>query len=129
MNPCRLGMILCGKKSINDENGSLYEMELESSLIYQRERNPWGPNGFSKETIIWVDLYMLIKQYWLLKDTNKDITDYFDACAPVTRTSSIRILISISAFTWLYIHQIDVKEPFSMAISMYKFIWGNLKVL
>ena len=41
--------------------------------------------------------------------SQKQNVDYFDTFAPVTRISSIRILISLASIHRLLIHQIDVK--------------------
>ena len=38
--------------------------------------------------------------------------DYFDTFAPITRISSIRILIALASIHKLFIHQIDVKTAF-----------------
>ena len=42
----------------------------------------------------------------------KEGLDYFDSYSPVTRITSIRMLISIAALFKLEIHQIDVKTTF-----------------
>ena len=44
--------------------------------------------------------------------TQKQNIDYFDTYAPVTRISSIRILIALASIYKLYIHQMDVKTAF-----------------
>ena len=38
--------------------------------------------------------------------------DYFDTFAPITRISSIRILIALASIHKLFIHQMDVKIYF-----------------
>ena len=44
--------------------------------------------------------------------TQKHNLDYFDTFAPVTRISSIRVLIALAAIHKLFIHQMDVKTAF-----------------
>ena len=44
--------------------------------------------------------------------TQKQNIDYFDTFAPVTRISSIRVLITLASIYKLVIHQIDVKTAF-----------------
>ena len=48
--------------------------------------------------------------------SQKQNIDYFDTFAPVTRISSIRILIALASIHKLFIHQMDVKTAF--------FKWG-----
>ena len=42
----------------------------------------------------------------------KQFVDYFDTFVPVTRISSIRILIALSSIHKLFIYQMDVKTTF-----------------
>jgi len=42
----------------------------------------------------------------------KEGLDYFDTYSPVTRITSIRMLIAIAAINNFEIHQIDVKKAF-----------------
>jgi hypothetical protein len=42
----------------------------------------------------------------------KECVDYFDTYSPVTRITSIRMLIAIAALHNLEIHQMDVKTTF-----------------
>ena len=44
--------------------------------------------------------------------TQKQNIDYFDTFAPVTRISSIRVLIALASIHKLFIHQMDVKTAF-----------------
>jgi len=44
--------------------------------------------------------------------TQKPNIDYFDTFAPVTRISSIRVLLALAATHKLVIHQMDVKTDF-----------------
>ena len=44
--------------------------------------------------------------------SQKQNIDYFDKFAPVTRISSIHILIALASIHRLFIHQIDVKTVF-----------------
>ena len=44
--------------------------------------------------------------------TQKQNIDYFDTFAPVTRISSIRVLIALASIYKLVIHQMDVKTAF-----------------
>ena len=55
----------------------------------------------------------------------KEGIDFFDTYSPVSRISSIRILIAIAAVHNLKIHQMDVKTAFLKEIWKRKFIWNN----
>ena len=44
--------------------------------------------------------------------SQKQNVDYLDTFAPVTRISSIRILIALTSIHRLFIHQMDVKIAF-----------------
>ena len=44
--------------------------------------------------------------------SQKQNVDYFDTFAPVTRISSIRILIVLTSIYKLFIHQMDIKTAF-----------------
>ena len=44
--------------------------------------------------------------------SQKQNVDYFDTFAPVTRISSIRMLIALASIYRLFIHQMDVKIAF-----------------
>ena len=55
--------------------------------------------------------------------------DYFYTYSPVTRITSIRMLIAIIALHNLEIHQMDVKIAFLNGDLMRKFIWTNPKGL
>ena len=55
----------------------------------------------------------------------KEGVDYFDTCSPVTRITSIRMLIAIAALHNLKIHQMDVKNAFLNGELNEKFIWNN----
>ena len=44
--------------------------------------------------------------------SQKQNVDYFDTFAPITRISSIRILIALASIHKLFIHQMDVKTFF-----------------
>ena len=44
--------------------------------------------------------------------SQKQNVDYFDTFAPVTRISSIHILIVLAYILKLFIHRMDVKQPF-----------------
>ena len=48
----------------------------------------------------------------MLKGLLRNLTDFFDTFAPVTRISSVRILIALAAIHKLVIHQMDVKTTF-----------------
>jgi hypothetical protein len=44
--------------------------------------------------------------------TQKEGEDFFDTYSPVTRITTIRVLLALAAFRGLHIHQIDVKTTF-----------------
>ena len=53
-----------------------------------------------------------IKQDLLSKVRQKEGLDYFDTYSPVTRITSIQMLIALAAVYSLEIHQMDVKTAF-----------------
>ena len=59
----------------------------------------------------------------------KEGLDYFDTYSPVTRITSIRILIAIAVLHNIDIHQMDVKTAFLNDELNEKYIWSNLKDL
>ena len=48
----------------------------------------------------------------MLQKAQKADLDFFDAFSPVTRITSIRLLIAIAAIFYFKIHQMDVKTAF-----------------
>ena len=60
----------------------------------------------------------------------KEGLDYFDTYSPVTRITSIRMLIALVAVHDFKIHQMDVKTTFlNGEFWRKKFTWNNLKGL
>ena len=59
-----------------------------------------------------MELLTNIKQDLLSKVWQKEGLDYFDTYSPVTRITSIRMLIALAAVYRLEIHQMDVKTIF-----------------
>ena len=58
-------------------------------------------------------LYGFIEKYKSrLVVSQKQNIDFFDTFAPITRISSIRILIALTSIHRLFIHQMDVKTAF-----------------
>ena len=58
-------------------------------------------------------LYGFIEKYKSrLVVSQKQNIDYFDTFAPITRISSIRILIALASIHRLFIHQMNVKTAF-----------------
>ena len=53
------------------------------------------------------------RQDWWSNDIdNKEGLDYFDTYSPVTRITSIRLVLAIAAIRNLQVHQMDVKTAF-----------------
>lgn len=42
----------------------------------------------------------------------KEGVDYFDTYAPITRITSIKVLLALTSICNLYVHQIDIKTTF-----------------
>ena len=59
----------------------------------------------------------------------KQNVDYFDTFSPVSRISSIRILITLASIHKLFIHQMDVKIAFLNGDLEEEFACYNLKVV
>ena len=59
----------------------------------------------------------------------KEGMHYFDTYPPITRITSIRMLIALAAVHDLKIHQMDVKKTFLNRELEEKFSWNNLKGL
>ena len=60
-----------------------------------------------------MDQQITLKLDLLQKALNKKpILDFFDTFSPVTRITSIRLLIAIAVIFYLKIHQMDVKNDF-----------------
>ena len=59
-----------------------------------------------------MELLTNIKQDWLSKVLQKKGLDYFDTYSPVTKITSIRMLIALAAVYGLEIHQMDVNTAF-----------------
>ena len=73
---------------------------LGSKWIFKRKMKPDG-------TIDKYKARLVVKGY-----RQKEGLDYFDTYSPVTRITSIRILIALAAVHDLKIHQMDVKTVF-----------------
>ena len=59
----------------------------------------------------------------------KEGLDYFDIYSPVTRITSIRMLIALAAAHDHKIHQMDVKTAFLNGELEEEITWNNLKGL
>ncbi|GJX04578.1 retrovirus-related pol polyprotein from transposon TNT 1-94 [Tanacetum coccineum] len=101
------------KEAVNDEMDSIlgnqtWELAelpkgvkpIGSKWVFKKKLNPDGSISAFKARLV-------AKGY-----RQREGLDYFDTYAPVTRISSIRTLIAISAIKGLYIHQMDVKTAF-----------------
>ena len=80
-------------------------------LIFKRKLNADGS----------IDKYkagLVVKGY-----KKKEGVDYFDTYSPVTRITSIRMLVAIAALHNLQIHQMDVKTAF---LNGELIKWGDL---
>ena len=72
-----------------------------------------GANGFFKKKLKLDGSIDKYKEKLVAKGYNqKKGIDYFDTFAPVTRISSIRVLIALASIHKLFVHQIDVKTVF-----------------
>ena len=59
----------------------------------------------------------------------KEGEDYFDIYSPVSRITSIKIILAIATLRNLEVHQMNVKTSFWMEISRKKSIWNNSRVV
>ena len=91
---------------------------LGSKWIFKRKMRPDG-------TIDKYKAILVVKGY-----RQKKGLDYFDTYSPVTRITSIRILIALATVYDLKIDQMDVKTTFlNGEFWRKKFTWNNLKGL
>nr|GEZ39199.1 retrotransposon protein, putative, Ty1-copia subclass [Tanacetum cinerariifolium] len=101
------------KEAINDETDSILGNQtwklaelpkgvkpIGSKWVFKKKLNPDGSISAFKARLV-------TKGY-----IQREGLNYFDTYAPVTRISSIKTLIAISAIKDLYIHQMDVKTAF-----------------
>ena len=90
---------------------------LGSKWIFKREMKPDG-------TIDKYKAKLVVKWY-----RQKEGLDYFETYSPVTRITSIRMLIALAAVHDLKIHQMDVKKVFLNGELEDEIIWNNQKGL
>ena len=101
------------KEAINDEVESIWQNHTWELVDLPLGSKPLGYNWIFKkkmkadESINKYKARLVIKGY-----KQKEGLDYFDTYSPVTRISSIRMLIAIAAIHNLEIHQMDVKTAF-----------------
>ena len=103
------------KEAINDEVESILQNHTWELVDLPPSSKPLGYKWILKKKMKAdgsIDKYkvrLVIKGY-----NKKEGLDYFDTYSPVTRISSIRMLIAIAAIHNLEIHQMDVKTAFLM---------------
>ena len=103
------------KESINDEVESILQNHTWELVDLPPSLKPLGYKCIFKKKMKAdgsIDKYkvrLVIKGY-----NKKEGLDYFDTYSPVTRISSIRMLIAIAAIHNLEIYQMDVKTAFLM---------------
>ena len=101
------------KEAINDEVESILQNHMWELVDLPPGSKPLGYKWIFKKKMKAngsIDKYkarLVIKGY-----NKKEGFDYFDTYSPVTRISSIRVLIAIAAIHNLEIHQMDVKTAF-----------------
>ena len=101
------------KEAINDEVESILQNHTWKLVDLPPGSKPLGYKWIFKKKMKAdgsIDKYkarLVIKGY-----KQKEGLDYFDTYSPVTRISSIRMLIAIAAIQNLEIHQMDVKTAF-----------------
>ena len=101
------------KEAINDEVESILQNHTWELVDLPSGSKPLGYKWIFKKKMKEngsIDKYkviLVIKGY-----KKKEGLDYFDTYSPVTRISSIRMLIAIAAIHNLAIHQMDVKTAF-----------------
>ena len=106
-------LALYWKEAINDEVESILQNHTWELVDLPPGSKPLGYKRiFKKKMKAYgsIDKYkarLVIKGY-----KQKEGLDYFDTYSPVTRISSIRMLIAIAAIHNLKIHQMDVKTAF-----------------
>ncbi|XP_070007753.1 uncharacterized protein [Nicotiana sylvestris] len=88
-------------KMIRSDRGGEYEsLPLGSKWIFKRKIK-------ADDTIDKYKTKLVVKGY-----RQKEGLDYFDTYSPVTRITSIRVLVALAAVYGLEIHQMDVKTTF-----------------
>ena len=101
------------KEAINDEVESILQNHTWELVDLPPGSKPLGYKWIFKkkmkadESIDKYKVKLVIKGY-----KQKEGLDYFDTYSPVTRISSIRMLIAIATIHNLEIHQMDVKTAF-----------------
>ena len=101
------------KEAINDEVESILQNHMWELVDLPPSSKPLGYKWIFQKKMKAdgsIDKYkarLVIKGY-----KQKEGLDYFDTYSPVTRISSIRMLIAIAATQNLEIHQMDVKTTF-----------------
>ena len=101
------------KEAINDEVESILQYHTWELVDLPPSSKPLGYKWIFKKKMKAdgsIDKYkarLVIKGY-----KQKEGLDYFDTYSPVTRISSIRMLIAIAAIHNLELHQMDVKTTF-----------------
>ena len=113
------------KEAVNSLEGSLWKEAIKSEIDSILQNHTWElvdlPPGSKPLGYKWIfkrkmktdgtiDKYkarLLIKGY-----KQKEGIDYFDTYSPVTRITSIRMVLAIAALRNLEIHQMDVKTVF-----------------
>ena len=101
------------KETINDEVESIFQNHTWELVDLPQCSKPLGYKWIFKKKMKAdgsIDKYkvkLVIKGY-----KQKEGLDYFDTYSPVTRISSIRMLIAIAVIHNLEIHQMDVKTVF-----------------
>ena len=113
------------KEAVNSLEGSLWKEAIKSEIDSILQNHTWElvdlPPGSKPLGYKWIfkrkmktdgtiDKYkarLVIKGY-----KQKEGLDYFDTYSPVTRITSIRMVLAIAALRNLEIHQIDVKTAF-----------------
>ena len=101
------------KKAINDEVESILQNHTWELVDLPPSSKPLGYKWIFKKKMKAYGPIDKYKARLIIKGYNKkEGLDYFDTYSPVTRMSSIRMLIAIAAIHNLEIHQMDVKTAF-----------------
>ncbi|KAF3636406.1 putative tyrosyl-DNA phosphodiesterase 2-like [Capsicum annuum] len=101
------------KEAVNSEIDSILSNHTWELVDLPPRNKPLGSNWIFKRKMKADGTIDKYKVRLVVKDfKQKEGLDYFETCSPVTRITSIRILITLAAIFNLQIHQMDVKIAF-----------------
>ena len=104
---------LLWKKSIKTKFDSILKKQTWELVDLPSGEKPIGYKGILERKYLSYGSFEKYKAKFVAKGfSQKQNVNYFDTFAPVTRISSIHILIVLASIYKLFIHQMDVKTTF-----------------